>query len=65
MPILDGCSAATQIREFVYKKGLVQPIIIGVSGHIEKDYINKGFKSGMNAMLSKPINIEIVKKLLQ
>ena len=64
MPILDGCSAATQIREFIYQKGLVQPIIIGVSGHIESYYIIKGLSSGMNAMLSKPINIEIVKKLL-
>ena len=64
MPILDGCSAANQIREFIYQKGLVQPIIIGVSGHIESYYIIKGLSSGMNAMLSKPINIEIVKKLL-
>ena len=43
MPVLDGCSAALEIREFIYKKGLVQPIIIGVSGQVERTYIVKGF----------------------
>ena len=32
MPILDGCSATSQIRELIYEQGLIQPIIIGTSG---------------------------------
>ena len=64
MPVLDGCSAALEIREFIYKKGLAQPIIIGVSGQVERQYVVKGFESGMNSMLSKPINLDLVKSIL-
>ena len=49
----------------MYKKDLVQPIIIGNSGHIERDYVIKASESGMNAMLSKPISLDLVKKILE
>ena len=64
MPVLDGCSAALEIRELIYQQGLVQPIIIGVSGQVERQYVVKGFESGMNYMLSKPINLDLVKSIL-
>ena len=32
MPLLDGCEATALIREFLFNRGLVQLIIIGVSG---------------------------------
>ena len=35
MPVLDGCEATALIREFLFDRGLVQPIIIGVSGQTE------------------------------
>lgn len=65
MPVLDGCSASSQIRELIYQKGLIQPLIIGNSGQIEREYIERAFESGMNCMLSKPINIVLVKSILE
>ena len=32
MPIMDGNSATKEIREFLYKKQIRQPIICGVTG---------------------------------
>ena len=40
MPILDGCEATAQIRDFLFRKGLEQPLIIGISADTE-DYIAK------------------------
>ena len=36
MPVLNGCSATKQIREFLYQTDNIQPLIIGVSGQVEE-----------------------------
>ena len=56
MPVLDGCSATEQIREYLYQSNLPQPIIVGVSGQIEDQYVQKAIQRGMNQFMSKPIN---------
>lgn len=48
MPVMDGCTATQQIREYLYLKELPQPIIIAVTGHVEASFIKKAFLSGMN-----------------
>ena len=35
MPVMDGYTATNQIRDYLYTKDLVQPIIIAVTGHVE------------------------------
>ena len=35
MPVMDGNEATTIIREFLYKKNIEQPIICGLTGHVE------------------------------
>lgn len=35
MPVMDGITATRLIREYLYKEGIKQPIIIGVTGHSE------------------------------
>ena len=48
MPIMDGNESSTKIREYLYSKDIQQPIICGVTGHIEESYIDRMIKSGMN-----------------
>ena len=58
MPILNGFNAAHRIRTYLHSKGLVQPVIVALTGHTEGSYIQKAYKSGMNAVCSKPVEAE-------
>ena len=35
MPFMDGYEATAKIRQFLFNKGIMQPIIIAVTGHTE------------------------------
>ena len=35
MPIMDGNEASQKIREYLYSKKIDQPIICGITGHVE------------------------------
>ena len=61
---MDGFEATQLIREFLYQQEITQPIIIGVTGHTESEYIIKGLDSGMNMVLPKPINGNNLKSIL-
>ena len=61
---MDGCTATTTIREYLYDLEIEQPIICGVTGHTEEEYINKCIKYGMNKVYSKPLNYILIKELL-
>lgn len=41
MPIMDGCEATMLIREFLHEQEIIQPIILGTTGHTESEYIIK------------------------
>ena len=55
MPFVDGYMATEKIREYLYSRGLEQPIITAATGHCEPDYIRKALKVGMNQVMSKPL----------
>ena len=65
MPVLDGCEASEKIRDFLHEKQLIQPIIIGTSGQTEDYYVKLAIESGMNSMISKPVNIALIKRILK
>lgn len=56
MPHMDGYEATARIRDYLHEQGLVQPIISAVTGHTEQMYVKKAIDSGMNQVLSKPVN---------
>jgi CheY-like chemotaxis protein len=65
MPFMDGYDATTEIREFLYSKSIRQPLIIAVTGHTEPNYVKRARVSGMNQVLSKPVNPDLLRKLLR
>jgi CheY-like chemotaxis protein len=57
MPFMDGYEATDKIRQYLYNKGVLQPIIIAVTGHTENLYIQRALDSGMNEVIFKPVEI--------
>jgi CheY-like chemotaxis protein len=42
----------------------MQPLIIACTGHYEDNYVKKAIKSGMNQIISKPVQPELIQKLI-
>ena len=60
MPVMDGCTAAMTIRELLFEKGIDQPIICGVTGQTDQEYVAHAISSGMNLVYSKPLDYVLV-----
>lgn len=64
MPVMDGYEAAEVIRDF-YESNLVpQPLIIACTGHVEEEFIKKAWTKRIDEILPKPVNIEILKEII-
>ena len=64
MPIMDGYEATDKIREFLYLQGIIQPLIVAVTGHSEESYVERALNSGINYVLSKPVTSQQLKEIL-
>ena len=56
MPFMDGMEATNKIRSFFTQMSIVQPSIVGCTGHSDQKSINELIQAGMNEVLMKPIN---------
>ena len=61
MPFLDGYEASKKIRKIfeshdIHKNN--QPRIVALTGHVENEYVEKAFKSGMDKVYPKPLPIK-------
>lgn len=63
MPVMDGITAAKTIRAMERKDAKTIPIIAMTANAYEED-IQKTHDAGMNAHLSKPIDIDLMLKTL-
>ena len=43
----------------------MQPLIVGVSGHVQSYFINESLKAGMNMIEPKPLYADRLKKILE
>ena len=64
MPVMDGYEASDMIRHFLSQRNMPQPMIIATTGHTENEYINKCWVHSIDEVISKPININIIKNVL-
>ena len=64
MPIMDGYTAAREIRGSEHPQARDIPIIAVTANAFAED-VAKALRAGMNDHISKPINFENLKKLLQ
>ena len=64
MPEMDGCSAAKAIRALDRPDAATVPIIAVTANAFSED-ISKTKEAGMNAHLSKPIDIGLFTKMME
>jgi CheY-like chemotaxis protein len=64
MPVMDGCEATMAIRKSEHPNAKSIPIIAITANAFIED-IEKSMESGMNAHISKPINIKLIKQKLR
>jgi CheY-like chemotaxis protein len=60
MPNVDGLDCTKQLRKLNY-----QGVIIGVTGHVDKESLSECLKSGMDDVLTKPILEENMLKMIK
>ena len=61
MPEMDGYTATQKIRDLENKLKLTTVPIVAVTAHAIEPYKKRCLESGMNAVLTKPIDIKDVK----
>ena len=63
MPVMDGLTAAREIRKLERPDAAVIPIIALTANAFEED-VKQCLQAGMNAHLSKPVDIDLLKETL-
>ena len=64
MPVMDGLSATREIRKLSRPDAATIPIIALTANAFEED-VKQCLQSGMNAHLSKPVDIDLLKETLR
>ena len=63
MPVMDGLTAAQEIRKLERTDAQTIPIIALTANAFEED-VKQCLQAGMNAYLSKPVDIDLLKAKL-
>ena len=63
MPIMDGCEASSRIRLHLEEFKIRQPMIVAITGHSEHVYVQKALDSGMNQVLIKPVQVNLLNSI--
>ena len=65
MPILNGIDSTRQIREYLERVQKIkrdeQPIIVGITGHVQDSFHQEGLSAGMDIVKSKPFFLSTLK----
>jgi two-component system, cell cycle response regulator DivK len=61
LPVLDGLAATERIRA---DPNLRDTVIVAVTGHLERGYRARALAAGCNAFVTKPVDFEWLKELL-
>ena len=67
MPVLNGIDATIQIKKYFKEKKVSrskQPIIIGLTGHVQQSFQKEGIDAGMNIVRSKPFLSKNLKEIV-
>jgi CheY-like chemotaxis protein len=69
MPLMNGIESTKQMRKYMAEHlGLArheQPLIVGVTGHVQDSFKQEGLSAGMDIILAKPVSSLQIKNVLQ
>lgn len=57
MPVLDGFELATHLRNYYQERGILQPKIIALTGHVDEAYRKKAWECLINEVVNKPLTV--------
>lgn len=64
MPIMSGYELTKKIREIMNMFGVPQSVISAVTGVTNQKHIKKASESGMNQIISKPVDVDVLTHLI-
>ena len=68
MPVLNGIDATSKIRNYLTNQLKIdrdsQPIIIGITGHVQSSFQQEGLDAGMDQVKSKPFFLDSLQEIL-
>jgi len=64
MPTLNGLDATREIRAFEQERHRASTPIVALSAHAVQSQVEACYAAGMNAYLSKPVDVEKLEALL-
>ncbi|KAL2825711.1 hypothetical protein BJY01DRAFT_230069 [Aspergillus pseudoustus] len=64
MPVMDGITASSKIREFEEKNGLERSAIMAVTGVASSETQEQAFEAGIDEYLVKPLSLRDLKRIL-
>lgn len=64
MPIMDGITASSRIRDHEQMKGLPRTTIMAVTGVASASMQQQAFQAGVNDYLVKPLSLHELKRIM-
>ena len=65
MPIFDGFAAIKCIRQLYKQHKVAQPFIVVCTVHVEDDYIKQAWRTHMDEVAPKPIDLTLLKAIIE
>lgn len=65
MPIMDGCTATSELKRLIDSKEIAPSIIVGCTAYDDNAYMDQGLVAGMNEFITKPVNSKVLEDLLK
>lgn len=64
MPVMDGITASSKIRDYEQQKALPPSTIMAVTGVASTTMQQRAFDAGVNDYLVKPISLHYLKRIM-
>ena len=61
---MDGYDVSKELRQLYEENSVPQPKIVACTGHVEEDYIKRAWLYSIDEVLPKPINPDILRKIV-
>ena len=66
MPVMNGIDSTKAMRTYFRDKGIFpEPIIIGLTGHVQDEFKMQGITAGMDEILEKPLYSNAMRAIIE
>jgi len=65
MPIMDGCTATSELKRLIDSKEIARSVIVGCTAYDDNTYMDQGLVAGMSEFITKPVSSKVLEDLLK